>query len=159
MQFAPGHVNNSFEFKVGQNGLTPVTVMPMSVSGPSALTIRAVDATLPGLLPATSASRYWTITEEGDITARLTFKYIDADINGNEANYKLWLKNGGTPTMVVSTPNPAFNQVQSAPDIGILTGDWGIGEMLDPGPVSISGSVTQSGGQAYSKCARDHLRR
>jgi hypothetical protein len=147
MQFAPGHVNNSFEFKVGQNGLTPVTVTPMSVSGASALTIRAVDTTLPGLLPTTSASRYWTITEEGDITARLTFKYIDADIRGNEANYKLWLKNDGAPTMVVSTPNPVFNQVQSASDIGILTGDWGIGEMVDPGPVSISGSVTQSGGQ------------
>jgi hypothetical protein len=28
-----------------------------------------------------------------------------------------------------------------------FTGDWGIGEQLDPGPVSISGSVTQSGGQ------------
>jgi hypothetical protein len=147
MQFAPGHVNNSFEFKVGQNGLTPVTVTPMSVVNPSYLTIKAVDATLPGLLPNTSASRYWTITEEGDITARLTFKYIDADIRGNEANYKLWLRNGGTPTMVVSTANPAFNQVQSTPDIGILSGDWGIGEMLDPGPVSISGSVTQSGGQ------------
>ena len=32
-------------------------------------------------------------------------------------------------------------------NIGILTGDWGIGEMVDPGPVSISGSVKQSGGQ------------
>jgi hypothetical protein len=150
MQFAPGHVNNSFEFKVGQNGLTSVTVTPMSVSGPSALTIRAVDATLPGLLPATSASRYWKITEEGDITARLTFKYIDADIRGNESNYKLWIRNGGTPAMVISTPNPVFNQVQSTSDIGILTGDWGIGEMLDPSPVSISGSVTQSGGQSIA---------
>ena len=28
-----------------------------------------------------------------------------------------------------------------------FTGNWGIGEQLDPGPVSISGSVTTSGGQ------------
>jgi hypothetical protein len=147
MQFAPGHVGGDFTFSVGQNGSSPVTVRPTSITGPSALTIRAVDATLPGLLPATSASRYWTITEEGDITARLTFKYIDADINGNEANYKLWQSTGGTPIMVLSAPDPVFNQVQSTSDIGILTGDWGIGQMLDPGPVSISGSVTQSGGQ------------
>jgi hypothetical protein len=147
MQFAPGHVGSSFEFKVGQNGLTSVTVALMSVTGPSALTIRAVDATLPGLIPATSASRYWTITEEGDITARLTFKYIDADVRGNESNYKLWVRNGGTPIMVLSTANAALNQVVSFSDIGILTGDWGIGEQLDPGPVSIGGSVTTSGGQ------------
>jgi hypothetical protein len=135
MQFAPGHVNQLFSFAVGQNGRSPVQVIPRHISGPSAMTIRAVDMTLPGLDVSTSASRYWTITEEGDMAASLSFTIDAADINGNPSNYLTWRSNGGTPTPL----DAAF--------VDQLTGDWGRGERLAPASVSISGTVTTSTGQ------------
>jgi phage gp45-like len=135
MQLAAGHVGHTFVFPVGQNGFSQVQVIPMSVSGAAALTIRAVDMTLPGLDPTTSASRYWTITEEGDVVARLTFTLAGGDINGNPANYVKWRSNGGTPVQVTTT------------DIDQLTGNWGLGAALAPTSVSVSGSVTTSNGQ------------
>jgi hypothetical protein len=135
MQLAAGHVGHTFNFPVGQNGFSQVQVVPMSVSGPSALTIRAVDMTLAGLDPTTSASRYWTITEEGSVVARLTFTLAGGDINGNPANYLKWRSNGGTPVQVTQT------------DIDQLTGNWGLGAALAPTSVSVSGSVTTSTGQ------------
>lgn len=122
-------------FKVGANGTySPVTVTPISGASQSFITIRAVDETLPGLVPSISASRYWVITEEGNLVARLTFTPAASDINGDPANYKKYRSNGGPPVLVTET------------DIDQLTGNWGLG-VADPGPVSISGAVTTSGGQ------------
>jgi hypothetical protein len=135
MQLAAGHVGHNFIFPVGQNGASFVNVSLASVTGPSALTVRAVNMTLPGLDPAVSVSRYWTITEEGSVVAGLNFSYPPADIHGNPANYLRWRSNGGTPTPV-GTGN-----------IDQLTGDWGLGERLAPMSVSISGNVTTATGQ------------
>lgn len=134
MQFAAAHTGHTYVFTVGQNGSSPVTFGPVSVSGASSLTIRAVNMTLPGLDIPTSASRYWTITEEGDLTGTLAFTPNAADIHGNQANYLRWRSNGGTPVQV---PSGTIDQ---------LTGDWGLGERLAPTSVSISGSVTTSTG-------------
>jgi hypothetical protein len=46
-----------------------------------------------------------------------------------------------------SVPLPNSNTVSTMAGIVDFTGNWGIGEQLDPGPVSISGSVTTAGGQ------------
>jgi hypothetical protein len=136
MQFAAGHAGHTFIFPVGQNGASRANVVLVSLAGPSALTIRAVDMLLPGLDPTTSASRYWTITEEGGIIAQLTLVPTAGDINGNQANYIKWRSsNGGTPVPVTIT------------NIGGLTGDWGLGAALAPTSVSVSGSVTTSTGQ------------
>lgn len=132
---AATHSGHCYGFNIGQNGAAPVTVCISSISGPSALTIKAVDATLPGLDPTVSASRYWTITEEGNVVAGLIFWPHSSDINGNQANYLRWRSNGGTP-------------VQVAPGgIDQLTGDWGLGAALAPVSVSVSGTVTTSTGQ------------
>jgi Carboxypeptidase regulatory-like domain len=134
MQFGAGHANNNFDFPVGQNGASPVRVRPVSIGANTALTIRAVDMTLPGLLPSVSASRYWTITEEGSIVAQLTFTPNPTDLNGNPANYKTYRSNGGPPVLVTDM------------NIDALTGDWGRG-LADPGPVTVSGNVTTATGQ------------
>jgi hypothetical protein len=135
MQFAAGHAGHTFIFPVGQNGLSQANVVLVGIAGASALTIRAVDMLLPGLDPTTSASRYWTITGEGSITAQLTFVPTAGDINGNQANYIKWRSNGGTPVPVTIT------------NISTLTGDWGLGAALAPTSVSVSGTVTTSTGQ------------
>jgi hypothetical protein len=154
-----GYVNGTFNWRftstgfqtwpIGQNGIyLPVqAAIPALGTNPSFLSIRMVDQTLPGLLPATSVSRYWKLEEVGDVSASLLFKYADADVNGNEANYTMWRSNGGTPVLVGGTADPSNNTVGTPFGVTDLTGDWGAGSQLDPGPVSIGGSVTQSGGQ------------
>lgn len=135
MQLAAGHIGHVFVWPLGQNGPSPVSVTIMNVTGPSALTIGAVNMTLPGLDPTVSVSRYWPVTEEGSVIARLAFSYPPSDIHGTPANYLRWRSNGGTPVQVTQT------------DIDQLTGNWGLGERLAPTSVSISGSVTTSTGQ------------
>lgn len=147
MVFGPGNVNHDYFYPVGI-GSTGVWITVTSITNPSALTIKAIDTTLPGLLPGTSATRYWKLTEEGDIKGRLGFVYTDADVRGSEANYTIWESTGGTPIQVPSTAFPQENQVlTNSSDFNIRTSNLGIGEMLDPGPVSVSGTVTTAGGQ------------
>jgi hypothetical protein len=134
MQFAAGHVGHDFQFNVGQNGISPVKVRPTFANAGSALTIRSIDMTLPGLLPSASASRYWIVTEEGSMGAQITFTPNPVDINGNQANYRRYRSNGGAPVEVTDL------------DVDALTGNWGLG-VVDPGPVSISGGVFTSSGQ------------
>ena len=135
MQLVPAHAGHNYTFPVGQNAYSSVSVFISSVTGPSALTIKAVDMTLPGLDPTVSASRYWTITEEGSVIASLTFWPHTSDINGNQANYLRWRSNGGTPVVV------------GGGNIDELTGNWGLGAALAPASVSVSGTVTTSTGQ------------
>jgi hypothetical protein len=155
-----GYVNGTFNWRftstgfqtwpIGQNGIyLPVqAAIPALGTNPSFVAITMVDQTLPGLLPATSASRYWKIVETGDVSVSFTLKWADADVNGNEANYVLWRSNGGPPVQQPGPgPDTANNTIGSSFGVTDLTGDWGVGSQLDPGPVSIGGSVTQSGGQ------------
>ena len=140
----------SYIFPVGSlPGYSPVEVHVTSIeTNPTYLTVTVVDTTLPGLLPASSATRYWKLEESGHINASLKFTYIQADVRGNENNYKLWKASGGAPVQVPSGVDSTDNTVHTVDDhLTDLTGDWGIGAQLDPGPVSISGSVTQAGGQ------------
>lgn len=136
-----------FTFHVGDGVYSPVmvTVTAFGVN-PTYVTVKAVDATLPGLVPSISASRYWQILEEGDITGRLSLTYGDSDVNGNEANYSAWRSNGGPPTIVGSTANPGNNTVTTALGLTDFSGNWGVGETSNPGAVSISGQVRNAGG-------------
>lgn len=131
MQFTSGNVNQEYVFPVGSGGTaSPARVKPVSVTGSAALKIRAIDTTLPGLNPSLSASRYWTIAEEGNMSAQLTLVPAASDINGNPADYQRYRSNGGAPVLVTDV------------SVDQLTGDWGLGVMT----VAISGQVTTSGG-------------
>ena len=143
----------AYTFPVGLNGYSPVTANIASF-GPQTpyLTVTVVDAPLPGLLPATSVSRHWKIGQLGDLSGRLTFTYLDADIRGIETEYKLWYSGASSPVIVAGSHDPAANFFVS-PLAAFLGGAWGIGSQLDPGPVSISGSVTTAGGQPIRNAA------
>jgi hypothetical protein len=143
------NMSGSYAFPLGHNGIVSrVTYVNMtSVTDPTFLTATAFDGPLPGLLPATSVSRYWRLLQEGALTGVLSFTYSDADVNGNEANYEIWRSTGGAP--VIAGPSDVFpgaNTITLTSNISAFTGDWGVGEGLDPGPVSISGRVSTSGG-------------
>lgn len=142
----------SYVFHVGVNGYSPLTTSVTTLTtNPSSLTVKPTDETLPGLAPATAVSRYWSITETGDLTADLVFTYLDADVNGDEATYKVFKRDGGVPTEVTpSTINAASN---TATVTGITSfSDWGIGASLAPTVpfADISGTVTNSSGNALS---------
>lgn len=121
----------SYTYHVGANGYSPVAATVSTLTtNPSTLTVKAVNSVLPGLLPSTAVNRYWTITENGDLTANLVFTYLDADVNGNEANYKVFKRDTGIPVEVPSTINAGAN---TATVTGITDfSDWGIGESLAP---------------------------
>jgi hypothetical protein len=72
-------------------GYSPVSAnVTMLTQGPSSLTIRATQGAHPNLNPSVSLGRYWTVTENGNLTANLTFNYLDpTDMNGNEADYRV----------------------------------------------------------------------
>lgn len=68
-------------FEVGSaNGYTPVLVDATAGTFPAAVTVASVQATAPGLQPVSRAiERHWAI-DATDITANLTFTYLDADV-------------------------------------------------------------------------------
>lgn len=118
-----------------------------SAGSPSRLSIRSIPGPLPGLLPAKSLSRHWQVTKTGDFSANLRFGYVNSEIRGDEANYEIWQSTGSAPFLIpFSNRDPGANSITTISGITDFTGLWGIGEMADPGPVSISGSVLSSTG-------------
>jgi hypothetical protein len=140
----------SKSFEVGTaNGFSPVTVNVTAGTFPSDFTVKATQGPQPSVNPTTSIQRYWTLTEGGDVTADLTFNYLDpTDIMGTEANYKVIRVIGGTPVAFpTSVVTPAANTAT-------LTGvsnfsDWTVGEITSPtaAPALISGVITTADGQ------------
>jgi hypothetical protein len=150
-----------YTYHVGSNGYTPVVINVTAAapfqsgngsqlfpSAPS-LTVRSYDATLTGFDPTRSLSRNWDVIASGTITADLSFTYLAADVNGNEADYRVYRRdslgtfnlcpggpcvNTGTHTVSV-TGNSSFSR-------------WTAAEALIPtsAPASVSGRVLTADG-------------
>lgn len=95
-------VPSSFTFTVGTaTGYTPVTLS--SVTGTGDFTVSATESPLPGLaLPAKSLQHYWTLTNgtPAITSAILQFQYLQADVSGTEANYRIVKDTNGAPPFV-----------------------------------------------------------
>ncbi|MGB7202943.1 MAG: FG-GAP-like repeat-containing protein [Pyrinomonadaceae bacterium] len=120
--------NETFLYPVGDAGdYSPMTAS--NVNGTGSLLVKAVDATLPGLNPAQSASRFWRLSGTG-ITTDLSFTYVDADINGTEASYKVFRRSGGVSTQV--TPFSLNTGTNTITATGVSSfSDWGVGNGLN----------------------------
>lgn len=131
---------------------SPVTVNVTALGqNPSALRVSATDNFLLGLLESKAVSRYWTLSEVGDLTADLTFQYLDQDINGNESLYKVFRRAGGLTTeQSPNSNNPAANQ---ATVTGVSNfSDWGIGELAPTAAgVEVGGRVVRGDGQGIGR--------
>jgi hypothetical protein len=143
---------SSFNFAVGTNGAnpgySPVTANVTALgTTPSTLTVKATDGPQPNVNPATSIKRYWTLTEGGNLTADLTFNYLDPqDIMGTEANYRLIRVVGGTSVSFPGSVNTAANTASLS---GVSNfSDWTVGETAAPtaAPASILGRITNPDG-------------
>jgi hypothetical protein len=78
-----------------------VSVTVTAGTFPAFLSVRSFDATLVGFDPTQSLSRNWQLEELGDLTADLSFTYLDgalSDVNGNEANYIVYRRNANGTT-------------------------------------------------------------
>jgi hypothetical protein len=136
-----GATNEIFAYPVGdETHYSPVTTS--NVNGTGSLRASVTDDFLAGLQKATSVSRFWSLTGFG-ITADVSFTYLDADVNGSEANYQVFKQSGGILSPVPSTNNAVTN---TATVTGISTfSDWGIGSNGTLAPtaadVSVAGRV------------------
>src|SRR5213078_620157 len=103
-----GYVNGNFEktfaaagskvFEVGQNGFSPATVNVTAGTFPATVTVTPVDAGVVGMDPTRSISRQWILAASAGTTADLSFTYLDADVNGNEADYRVYRVGAGPLT-------------------------------------------------------------
>jgi len=151
----PFSVTGTKTFEVGTaNGYSPVVVNVTALGvTPSSLRVKAVQGTQPQLPAGTSLKRYWTLTEIGDLTATLTFNYLDpTDIMGNEGNYQLTkIENGMVTRFPSATVNTAGN---TATITGVQSfSDWTLAEPLAPtaAHVTVSGRVLDAYGRGIGR--------
>jgi hypothetical protein len=133
---------------------TPLDANVTAGTFPSTLTVSVTDAFLPGVVQSNAISRYWTVTETGNLTADMTFHYLDPlDVNGDESLYKTFKRSGGVTTLVGgSTNNPAANTVSIT---GVTNfSDWGAANAAPTASTaSISGRVTTANGNGIRNAA------
>lgn len=150
--------SGSFEYPVGtQNGYSPVTVNLTALGqNPSSLAVKAVQSAEPNLAnPAAALQRYWTLTETGDLTAKLTFRYLDADVpsGASEGNYRLQRYEGSfaeIPASIDTTANTA------ATTNGISNfSNWTLAAPLAPTAVAVTvgGRIRTETGRGISRAA------
>jgi subtilisin-like proprotein convertase family protein len=106
----------SFAFPVGTNTngneFSPMTAnVTVLTTNPSSLTVVANYGTAPAtpaLDDLITLDRFWTLTETGELTANLTFNYLQSDVDGNESNYRLYriATGGGSAPTVFPNVSP-----------------------------------------------------
>ena len=102
---------------------------------PTRILTSMTQATQPNQTPAKSLQRYWTLTETGDLTADLTFNYLQGDANGNETIYELFKVSGGVTTHYPH--NGTTVVIDTSANTGFISGvssfsDWTLGEPTSP---------------------------
>jgi len=143
----------SFEYTVGTSkGYSPLNVQVTNVSvPPSSLTVSSVDGVHPQApQPLAALNRFWKITETGDLTANLSFRYLDGDVPSDvedESTFRLQKFDG------------AFSEIPSSIDVGSNTvtttgissfSDWTLfGSLAPVASSTVSGRVTTSAGFSF----------
>jgi len=140
-----------FIFPIGNGGYTPVDANVTTLTtNPSSLTATSHDAFLTGFDPAQTLSRNWQLEETGDLTARLLFTYLAADVNGTEANYRVWRRqDNGLATDMCGAPCVNTTNRTVGPVAGVTTfSRWTGSGPLAPtaANVSVSGRVVTANG-------------
>ncbi|MBL8183048.1 MAG: hypothetical protein JNL64_15725 [Blastocatellia bacterium] len=149
----------TYTYFVGQGEYTPVSanVTALGAVG-DGLTVSSVNSVMFPLGAALSLSRYWDITENGDVTSDLSFTYgADAnDVNGNEADYRVWKKDSTITNMCTGGPCVNTGTNTLGPIVGITSySQWTGGELLAPSSAnaSIGGRVVTASGQGIRNAA------
>lgn len=147
----------AFTFPVGTaNGYSPLDVNITAINGASGLTVRAVQNTHPNAPnPPVALSRYWTITETGDLSAVLTFHYLQSDVPGGIDESDLQLRRyTGTGTLFDIIPATLDTAANTATTTGSVTdfSDWTLFAMpLTAANVSVGGRALTADGRGIPR--------
>ncbi len=154
---APG----SYTYHVSDNGYSPLTANVTAVGAPAgipvanALTVEAMDGFVGGFDTAKSISRSWDLREEGDLTADLSLVYTDDDVNGIEADYRVYRVSGGAVTnMCEAAPCVSDGTNTAGPVTGVTEfSRWTVGELQTPTitSITISGRIMRPNGSPIGK--------
>jgi len=135
--FAPG----SFVFDVGtENGYSAVIANVTAVSSVTRFTVRTVSSAQASVLdPSKALTRHWELYEQGEVTADLTFHYLDpTDIpaTANEANFAIQRFNNNVFSQPVGTIDTGANtfRINGVTD---FARDWTLAEpgaLVEPRP-------------------------
>ena len=125
-----------FSYPTGTaSGYSPVVVTVTSLGQlPSSLTIKTNQGNRAGMDVSQSVRRYWTLTENGNLTVNLSFSYPDGDVAGDESTYQLYKWEDATETLVPSILDTNTNTI-SATNISDFS-DWTIGNLGSSAPDS-----------------------
>lgn len=105
---------------------------------PSSLTVNVVDGNLAGSDPMQSVSRYWDVTETGDLTADISYTYLDQDITGTESGFSVLRRENGMTIPYMGGMVDAMTNTATAPNVTNFS-QWGVGLMA---PTAAGGSIS-----------------
>jgi hypothetical protein len=142
---APEDTNLAPEGSV--SNYSPLTVNILGGTTGSSLTVSATDGFMDGAVQVNSISRYWTLTENGDLTANLAFTYRNEDVVGTESSYKVIKREGGmTSDYPGGTVNAATNTF-NAPGVSDFS-QWSAGTAVPTAAnAEISGRLVTANGE------------
>ena len=147
----------SFTYPVGDNTGTaeysPFTANVTALAtNPSTLTVSVTDGVLPGSSPTQSASRYWDVTETGDLTADISMTYLDpADVMGTEASYLVLRREAGITAVFAGGSVNTVTDTATAPGVTMFS-QWGAGNLAPlAAGVNVGGRVVRTDGQGISR--------
>ena len=139
--------DNMFAAGIATPEYSPFTANVTAVGTiPSTLSVKVVDGTLAGSNAMQSVSRYWDVTETGDITADISFTYLDQDVVGTESGFSVLRRESGVTATVLSGSVDTINNIGMATGITNFS-QWGVG-LLAPTAANagISGRLTTADG-------------
>jgi len=128
---------------------SPFVADVTSATPGSSLTVTAIDGLMSGVSSSHAATRWWQVTESGDITANISYTYLDQDVTGNEAAFKV-LRSTTVTTVYPGGSVDTGTNTASAPAVTEFSG-WSAG-LLAPtaSNASIGGRVTNAGGRGLA---------
>ncbi len=137
--------------KVPEGGFSEYSPFTANVTAlgivPSSLTVSVTDGVLAGSDPLQSASRYWNVTETGDLTADISYTYLIQDIAGIEEAYRVLRRAGVVTTVFVGGTVNGATHTATAPGV-INFSSWGAGILSTTASgVSVAGRVTTTDGR------------
>ena len=126
---------------------TPVIANVTAGTFPSSLTVTVFGNQIGGTVPGEGLRKYWDVTEFGDITADITFQYLDADIQGNESLYQVIRRSGGISQVFGAGSVDAVNNRFTALNVSEFS-EWSAALPLSPtsAGAEISGRVVSERG-------------
>ena len=155
-QFAAANINTAFEYPVGtNNGYSPMTANLTALGQPnSSLTVTAVQSAHPSAPDlAFALRRYWVLTETGDLSTGLQFRYLDQDVPPavtNELRFRLNRFTSGTGfEQVQSTRDPAVNTATTSSAISEFS-DWTLLSVTTAAEVQFAGRVVTADGRGVA---------